>query len=668
MSPMPSNSQSDIWGVETRFQELLSDIDVVSLDFFDTFVTRALSQPTHVFADMEHRLVQEHGFKWKGFAVDRVIAERQARQKKLLDDKNADVTLDEIYLELSFARRWSFTDRQLFADFERNIEIELVRPVELTNRLISLAREQHKRIVIVSDFYMDSAQITKMAHAVGHEWVAPEQVFVSSEHNGTKHNGVLWDAVLDSLSVSPSRILHVGDNEEADVTQPQSRKIKTLHYPAMHRSHRLPINTAPGVLAHSRLEATYRDRVAYSEWNGAAGVGATTAALIVADQVMRAHHLQTQHPGSSVHFVARDGWLAHKLWNDLGYEDGHYLYASRLVVWRSMLTECTQVEAKEFVGKEEIIEVSRLERRLGCTLQDEHGSSLNPDLLLDATYARKLIVHNADRVVAAGKVLRSHLVEHLRSQGLLKAGVHFIVDLGWRGKTIADIADVVREESGGTSRIEGIFTGLYWDASSQLSRMPMHAAAVTTLDGLDTQLRLLGMMRIMEACIGATHGSVVDFSEIDGSVVPVFADSPVERDSYEKYLSQVADEALQGAKRILLGTHDSGVNAEHVTGAALWGSMISVGHDPHMEELRDLGAVQHVTTLDHLGDGTPLVCTELPDSNVVTTYKTLMRHHWLQGSVCAWETSRQSVLRSTAQEIRERWPVMRRVWTEGLHT
>ena len=52
---------------------------VLSLDFFDTLVTRTVSQPTHVFAEMERQLVAEFGSEWKGFARTRVTVEHELR-------------------------------------------------------------------------------------------------------------------------------------------------------------------------------------------------------------------------------------------------------------------------------------------------------------------------------------------------------------------------------------------------------------------------------------------------------------------------------------------------------------------------------------------------------------------------------------------------------------
>ena len=54
---------------------------VLTIDFFDTLVTRSVAQPTHVFAVMEESLCRRFGRRWSGFAIQRVSAEHEARKK-----------------------------------------------------------------------------------------------------------------------------------------------------------------------------------------------------------------------------------------------------------------------------------------------------------------------------------------------------------------------------------------------------------------------------------------------------------------------------------------------------------------------------------------------------------------------------------------------------------
>jgi hypothetical protein len=84
---------------------------VLTLDFFDTLVTRSVAQPTHVFAVMEERLVSSEPARWHGFALHRVMAERRARSVMSAVDEHSDITLDHILRELASRLSWPVRSR-----------------------------------------------------------------------------------------------------------------------------------------------------------------------------------------------------------------------------------------------------------------------------------------------------------------------------------------------------------------------------------------------------------------------------------------------------------------------------------------------------------------------------------------------------------------------------
>ena len=69
---------------------------VLTIDFFDTLVTRSVAQPTHVFAVMEESLCSKYGRRWNGFAIHRVASEHTARLNASKTNKHRDVTFAEI--------------------------------------------------------------------------------------------------------------------------------------------------------------------------------------------------------------------------------------------------------------------------------------------------------------------------------------------------------------------------------------------------------------------------------------------------------------------------------------------------------------------------------------------------------------------------------------------
>ena len=646
------------------------DATVLTIDFFDTLVTRSVAQPTHVFAEMERRLVQQRGGAWRGWARRRVEAEHAARRAARAEDAHRDVTLAEIHAELGRLPGLSFAAREELMAMERAVEVEHARPVPFGVAMCRLARDRGVRVVVVSDNYMPSEHLVQMAHACGLDWLTREDVFVSCEHGGQKMNGRLWKDVLTSLGVKPSRILHVGDDELSDGEHPRGLGIATFVRGFMRMSHRVMENTTPGVLPLSRIEACLRDEMDESGANVARWIGGGAVALVVAAQVADAAKAAHESGAVGVHFAARDGWMAHQVWNrvrDAGWDIpvATYTAFSRSVVWRATLSECTPETLDRFVGDDEVVTLRRMERRLGCALVAE----AEPDAPMDAGTARAVMVANGRNIAAGVEELTSRFRGYLAGQGVLDAGHHVVVDLGWKGATVADLAQFVGTVTGGAATMEGRFTGLYWDASSHRHRLAMHGYAVDEFRGLHPNLRLLGMLRLWESLVTAPHGSVVGFGNEASGYAPVFADNTREKIAWDEIVGKVAESAMDAAFQILTGTHPSGVGLDDVTPDAVWAAMMQLGHTPNLGEVDALAEIAQVTSLDHEGKGSRLVAVPpqvtgvIAPDDMVATYEQLIKWHWLQGSLASWE--RFESQRPLVEEIRRTWPAMNRVWVDS---
>jgi FMN phosphatase YigB (HAD superfamily) len=622
------------------------DATVLTVDFFDTLITRSVAQPTHVFAVMEQQLVSTHGETWRGFAVARVEAEQAARTYAFEEDENRDVTLEEIVLQLAHHLSLDIGDRAMLIELEKKTEISLVQAVPFGIAITKGAQERGMKVAIVSDNYMPSTHLVAMAHAAGYMWVTIDDVFVSSEHGGMKHNGALWPVVLSSLDVDAAQVLHVGDDAHADGEMPQTFGIATHVHNTMRASHRTMINTTPAVLPLSRIEAWYRDKMDTTGWDVAEVIGGGLVAMVVASQILDVQSVLANRHVAGVHFAARDGFLAHQVWNKLR-DRGHtlpeasYTAFSRSVVWRASLNELTHENVGRFVGDDEVLTVERLSRRVGTDLLAVEDETIS----LSASRAREIVLANASEVMSSCVDLHTRLQKYIRNQGVLTPGHHLVVDLGWTGSTIADLQDLQKLFTQETVSLEGRLVGMYWDATPNRTRVALHGYAMDDLGSTDDNVRLLGIIKLMEALVTAPHGSVVDYAA-DGS--PVFVETRPELDAYEAVVKKIGDAAMRGALSIIEGTHESGVTASDITPKTIWAAMMQVGHTPRVDEIETLSVINHVTSIDHEGNGRPLIAhapinpTEVLIEELPEMYDTLMHRHWMQGSLRALENNADS--------------------------
>lgn len=632
-------------------------VRVLTVDLFDTLATRSVAQPTHVFALMERELTARAGRRWSGFAVARVRAERQARHVMAAVSEHADVSIHDVMRELACSLSLSPADRQMLVRLEMETEVSVTRPVGFGVSLVNEARRRGLPVLVVSDNYMPSSHLVNVLAAAGLD-IPSADIVVSCEHGAMKHDGSLWPVVLDRAGVGPGEVLHVGDLHDADGSIPARLGMNTHVEAAMRLSHREPLNTAPGVLPLSVIEATNRDLGVDAATNLATGA----PALVVAGQVLDAMSAARATGAVGVHFTSRDGWLAHRTYEQVrhvtpGLPACTYTAVSRSVVWRASLERMDEAAAVRFVGGDEQLTATRLGERFGCTLAVADGE--RPDEVLDADAARALLVANAAVVEAACRELRARYTGYLRAQGLLDPGHHVLVDLGWSGSVVAGLAGIITSESTGTATCEGRFAALYWDATPHRRKTRLHGIACDELRPLDDNMRLLGVIRLFESLLTAPHGTVEDV-HAGGAVFGEGAPPSLNGSTW----SDLGDRVVSTAVDIVLGRHPL-VAPERVSGEVVWASMMQVGHTPTTREIELLASVRHETAVDHGGDGELIIAPADHATGIDTaaTYDRLLRNHWLQGSLAAWSAHDQSMPVVHAVRCHQHWTDV--AWVPG---
>lgn len=657
-----------MWSNASELLDQHNHIELLTIDFFDTLVTRCLAQPTHVFAEVERQLVVKQGSRWRGYGFSRVVAEQQAREIAHSDDRYRDVTHDEILKQLALQMKLSVAEIESARISECVVEVECAQAVPFGIELFNEARRRGLALLVVSDNYLPALVLVEMAHRAGLVGLELSEVLVSCEHNGMKHNGRLWREVLDITAVAPRKILHVGDDLAADVTQPSRLGIATYRDPRMRATHRFMENTSPDVLVLSRIEANLRDEMYETSWDTKRSLGAGALAVLVAAQIADIQRVLATRDVAGVYFAARDGWLAHQVWmqtlGETNHVPAHYLAFSRSVFGRANLDVVDDAVALRFIDQHERLSVGQLGERFGCTMV----STFNQDQIVSAKDARKILIQNQDLVLEASAKLRGRVLGYLKTIGMLTPGHHVVVDAGWTGATVADLAELVGVATNGQTTIEGRFLGLYWDATTHRTRLAMHGLAMDDLGSLDNNVRLLGVIRLWETLMSAPHGSVIDFADAQNSYSPIFAHTETEEVQHDDIVGNICVHAVQSATQIVNNSHRSGVTLDDITGAVAWATMMQVGHTPRRDEIDLMKQLRHVASVDHKDAGTPIVARPprrsltLPRERFGAIYDETIKRHWMQGSLRSWARQKDSA--QFTQEMYEIWTFMKERWVE----
>ena len=195
--------------------EKASAADVVSFDLFDTLVMRKVRSYTDVFDILAHQL-SDKGIVILDFAKHRLFAE-----KELSKDKPP--RLEQIYEYVLNNVDEKSIDAMTLSEMEWEFDssILLVRAVvrEVLNTIIAMG----KKVVITTDSYYSKKQIVQILEK--NDISGYDDVLVSCEY-GTAKTQNLFSVLQDKYP--GKKILHIGDDEYADIEKAKSHNIDTF--------------------------------------------------------------------------------------------------------------------------------------------------------------------------------------------------------------------------------------------------------------------------------------------------------------------------------------------------------------------------------------------------------------------------------------------------------
>lgn len=195
---------------EVKLRVSLPISDVVSFDIFDTLLIRPFANPDMVFEYLDDKVLKRFGIK--NFRKMRKESEYIARKRKYF---HQDVTISEIYSVFAEFADISITTAEKLKELEVCTETYLLSRRESVIKLAKEASESSKRVILVSDMYLEKTHIEKILFANNIDFY--DEIYISCEIGKRKDRGDLWDYVLKCENIPKNRLLHVGDNEQSDV-------------------------------------------------------------------------------------------------------------------------------------------------------------------------------------------------------------------------------------------------------------------------------------------------------------------------------------------------------------------------------------------------------------------------------------------------------------------
>ncbi|SFS84371.1 HAD family hydrolase [Saccharopolyspora flava] len=545
-----------------QLHRLVSDgsCAVLSLDVFDTVLWRRVPRPTDAFAMLGARL--RAAGRCPGWVTDttfrlmRIDAEKRARKRSL--SACGEISLFDIWREMPI-EVFGPGDLDDLVRAEVELEREITVPDLEIAEVIGTAERNAVPIVLVSDTYFTADQLAHLLDRPALAPLAEAKTFRSHQHGLDKASG-LWEIVLQELGTRPEQIVHVGDNAVADDEVPAKLGIRTVHHARID-------DDFAGVLDRERestdsfgppdrhLHPAHGDaglttlrakavRAASEEsgeavgvaWRFGAGVLGPVLTGFAAWVAERAHRRGQR----VVWCPMREGELLSELVNEAAAARGwdvtaQPIWLSRQVTSLAALDSYDVDAVGEFIGRSYRLTVAQLLASLHLRPGDVPALADKLDMLLDQPELRERVTvalteapHLRNRLAATVTAACDRLLRSLRAAGALDGEEIALVDLGWGGTIQYQLSRVLRRNGIGVRT-----AGYYLATDHRSSRLSLAGQAAEGYLGQsgwphEVVYALVRSPEVVEQCVSARVGSLIDFTESGEPVLGPFHSTPTQ--------------------------------------------------------------------------------------------------------------------------------------------
>lgn len=657
--------------------EMARETGAVTLDIFDTALTRLVDSPNDLFAIVEAALIERVGALAKGFAEAREESEAEARRQAMQLRGAEEIDVDDIYAMWIQRMPAMAPHRQLALSLELEAEsahlVGVPDILEVTRRLGALGLPY----AFVSDMYLRQDFLASVLTRAGYRGWA--HLLISSETGRTKASGRQWQ-VVRKLGPAFQRVLHIGDDIHADATTPIAHGMSTLVYARARSERRVGAKLTPALMPYSlmRRETVLRRRdklqAEAPEEAFWFDLGQVLGGIVLAAYLQWLAERVRTHKIDRLYFCSRDGGLVLRGWEAAGLAakagvPSRYFYiARRPLNLAAGFLESTPDRLSpallEFLTSiwprplplDVILRRSGLEKidALVRDLVSTFGSLTTPLWHEHVPLLREVMNRHAAQVHARLEVEFDNLRGYLAQEQFDHAGRIGMVDMGWHASMQRSLRRIVRHGARPMSLV-GFYYGL-WPAaqSNRFGAGVIEAAFSSEFMRMEEQPEMAEAVAYLEELHSARHGTVLGYVRQDGRWMPVCAKAGLEAEQFDRATRHFQAGAIETVGRLFRGERaPGGIRLDDLGPDAVRAALGATFLSPSEEELRHLATIGHCATFDH-SHIDPLVPASVP-----TTLEQL-RHEisvseWKTGSarslLSVAPTAMQGQVRATIQEL-----------------
>lgn len=432
----------------------LLEFDVISFDIFDTLILRPFSKPTDMFYLLDDRFDQHQ------LHDIRINCEKRAREISINQRGNREVTLEDIYNEVE---KLTGINKNRGMEVEFELEKKLCFANPYMKRVFDILKSCGKTIYATSDMYLPKKMMSELLESCG--YVGFEDVIVSCDYNTNKHQGGLFDILLQK--VQHRTVIHVGDNFAADITKAKEKGIETYFYKgvnAVGNTYRADgiselIGSGYAGIINAKLHCGLKKYPVHYEY------GYVYGGLYILGYCNYIANFVKTHNIDKVLFVSRDGDIYSKVFDmlhkDIPYE---YVYWSRMANIKAMISKDRFAFLNRLLdGKiANYVKVTISSLFVSAGLEsllaylDEYR--LNPTEYLshdNKLIIRELLIDHYDEIVDIYEKDNIGMKEYYQKV-IGSAERVVIVDVGWTGSNVIGLSTMLEKDWGICKRAYGM--------------------------------------------------------------------------------------------------------------------------------------------------------------------------------------------------------------------
>jgi len=479
--------------------------------------------------------------------------------------------LDSAEAQIEEKELAAFTNILVQGEIEQEIAVTY-----LDEDLIDLVNARDfDKLYFISDFYMsaDKVQTILQTHSFP---FSVDSFFLSCDIKLNKRSGRLFQHVCSTLGIQPGSLMHIGDNQFADVEMAEKIGLKAIHFAGGKEiaarqqaldffSLRQEINNRPDASLLSQkfqsppaffLETEREKLRRYGRYMSPLFTG---FALYVQELALRGGH-------DLVHFFTREGKFFKEVFDRV---QGHSLFCmspvnsrllpvSRLATFFPSLEELTPRAMRRLWSQYHTQSINSFLMSLGvdteCFLSVIQKNGVDPEIMIespwqDESFNRLFADRQFVRILKEQyRDKRESLVKIFHDYKFGSGGKACIVDIGWRGTIQDNLAYIYPEIA-----IDGCYLGLqkFFNAQPDNTRKYGYIADMN----LEQEHVMLEHVMPYEMICFGTGGSAVGYRrDSSGKMVPKYqCDSEEDRIHNERifYFQQGVVEGVNQVCRMV---------------------------------------------------------------------------------------------------------------------